>query len=82
MYYCFHCQNTFDNPEIATDYVTNDPYPMGPTILVCPYCGWDESAEAIKCNGCDEYIEGEFIKTCDNQYYCENCYQKLDIWDL
>ena len=78
MWYCLNCKTEFEEPDTVTDYVTSDPYPMGPTISVCPHCGYDEFVEAIECEYCGEYIVGEYIKIKDGICYCENCYEKHD----
>ena len=78
MWYCTECKSTFTEPKIITDYVTNDPYPMGPTISVCPFCHSDMFVEAIECSCCGSYIAGEYIQTKDNSYYCEDCYTVCD----
>lgn len=81
-YYCPNCKSCFEEPETATDYVTNDPYPMGPTIEVCPLCGSDEFVEAIECTGCGKFIVGEYAKTRFDECYCEECFSLHNTSDI
>lgn len=81
-YYCPNCKSCFEEPSNITDYVTDDPVPIGPTIQVCPHCGSDDWLEAIECTGCGKYIIGEYIKTRFDECYCENCYTKHDTSDI
>ena len=79
---CLNCQAVFDEPKSVKEYLIHDPYPDGPTIAVCPHCGYDEFVEAIKCDGCEEYIIGKYIRTCNDECYCEDCYTEHDVADL
>ncbi len=82
MYYCDNCDSVFEELKQYKEIVTSDPYPMGFNYLACPYCKSEEVFDAIECSNCGEYIVGEYIKTCDNKCYCENCYEKHDTSDL
>ena len=78
MWYCLSCKSEFEDPKSTIDYVVSDPYIDGYRISVCPYCKSDEFIEAIECDGCGKYIIGEYIKTTNDEYYCENCYTTHD----
>ena len=82
MYYCPECGEVFEEPMSRREIVTSDPYPMGFNISVCPSCESDEFVIAVECNGCNKYIVGEYIKTPNDECYCENCYTKCDTSDL
>lgn len=81
MYYCPNCKSEFDEPKLIKDYVVNDPYPDGPIICVCPFCRSEDFVQAVKCDGCGEYIIGEYVKVSDRNY-CEDCYEMCDTTDF
>lgn len=46
----------------------------------CPKCG-GAYAEAFKCDCCDNWIDGTYVKTDDDRRYCFNCYRVTDVGD-
>lgn len=56
MYRCLDCCETFSAPKLVKEIVTTDPYPMGPIVGVCPYCGCDDYEEVQECVDCHEYF--------------------------
>lgn len=76
MYICERCQETFDFPNVETDF-TSEYFGaiVNHKIGVCPYCGSDEIDEMDKCDICGEWIApGEEL--------CENCHDLIrDIAD-
>lgn len=83
MYYCENCKSVFDEEDLEDCYetVTTDPYPMGYSYAVCPYCHSDDFCNAVQCDGCGEYIVGEYIKLYNKECYCEDCYEICDTSD-
>jgi hypothetical protein len=81
-WYCTNCKSLFEESETVTDYLVSDPYLDGPSIQVCPNCQSDEFVEAIKCEGCGKWIVGEYIKTCFDECYCEDCYTQHDTSEV
>lgn len=79
MYICTDCKELFEETKAVTDYVTDDPYPMGPTIYVCPHCGSDDYEEAKECPDCLAYYSKEalvMVETDDGDIYvCPDCYE-------
>lgn len=66
MYICERCQETFDFPNVETDF-TSEYFgrPVNHKIGVCPYCGSEEIEEMDKCEVCGEWTDpGEEL--CDN----------------
>ena len=82
MYYCPECGEVFDEPMSHREIVTSDPYPMGFNTSACPNCKSNEFVIAIQCDGCLEYIVGEYIKLYNKECYCEDCYEKCDTTDF
>lgn len=48
---------------------------------VCPACYGVCLAETFCCDGCGEYISGEYVKTARGDRYCEQCYSTRDLFD-
>ena len=82
MWYCLNCKSEFEEPRSEINYVVFDPYPMGYHMSSCPHCGWDDFVEAIECNGCGKNIVGEYIKTTNDECYCEDCYTRHDNTEI
>jgi hypothetical protein len=82
MYYCPECGLVFDEPMSYREIVTSDPYPMGFNTSVCPSCKSDEFVIAVQCDGCGEYIVGEYVKLHNKECYCEDCYEICDTADI
>lgn len=76
MYVCLDCQAIFQNPEkwVETHGLSSPPYECR---TGCPHCH-GAYTETYKCDCCDEWIEGEYIKI-DGDRYCEHCYDKYEI---
>jgi len=76
MYICERCRETFDFPNVETDF-TSEYFGaiVSHKIGVCPYCGSDEIGEMDKCEICGEWIApGEEL--------CECCHDLIkDIGD-
>lgn len=76
MFVCKDCGRIFEEPREYTEThgLDSPPYEHW---RGCPLCGGTYT-EAIRCDGCGEYIVGEYIKTIDYRYYCENCFKTRD----
>lgn len=44
-------------------------------------CCQGNYVKAHRCDGCNEYIVGSYVKTDDDKRYCENCYVVMDLGD-
>lgn len=80
MYRCCDCYEVFDEPTMIQDIVTTDPYPMGPMIGTCPYCGSDDYEEVQECPDCNEYHlmdEMVYVELEDGTSIevCPDCYE-------
>lgn len=78
-YVCIECGEVFDEPiHWEEKHGLDTP----------PYEQWSGSpcchgayAEARKCDCCDEWITGIYIKTENDQRICENCYRVMEVGD-
>lgn len=83
MFICLRCGHIFDENSIATWEENVGEYWGAPCYVTssgCPYCG-GSYAETYKCNCCEEWIEGSYIKTDNDQRICENCYRVMEPGD-
>ena len=79
MYICLECFRTFETPQhyVETHGFDTPPYEEWNG---CPYCGGSYT-KAIRCDCCEEWIRGAYIKTRDMACYCEDCYIEYEIGD-
>lgn len=80
MLVCLDCGNVFDEEDIeywderhGLDY---GPYEH---CSGCPDCG-GAYTEAIRCDGCGEWITNEYVEIGDERY-CENCFTVKTLGD-
>lgn len=79
MYICLECGARFSIPTHYREYRGEHfGYPAYEEFKACPACGGD-SAETYKCDCCDEWIDGQYIKTDDGKRYCFNCYCSYEL---
>lgn len=77
MYICKDCGQLFIDPqECVENYELNSP--PYESFKGCPKCSGTYNT-ALKCDNCNQYIIGEFVRTADSHIYCENCYTLTDI---
>ena len=78
-YICFECNCIFENPKlyVETHNLDTPPYEE---VYACPHCGGDY-AKAIKCDECDKYIVGSYVKLKSGERICEDCYITYEIGD-
>ncbi len=78
-YKCNECGYTFEEPKRC--YGERLEYfgiPCRESWYGCPSCEGAYS-ETVKCDCCDEYVIGKYIKTKDGTNYCDECYEVRDI---
>ena len=78
-YTCLECGRTFEEPKCYVERhgLSTPPYE---TILVCPYCGGDFTV-ARKCDCCDDWIVGTYIKVDSGERFCDGCYRIMELGD-
>ena len=83
MFVCIECGHVFDEDEVA---VWEDPIgefwgaSCSKTESGCPLCKGDYT-EAYRCDCCDEWITGSYIKTEDDKRYCSECCRGHELGD-
>lgn len=79
MFVCLDCGCIFENTRhyVEKHNLNTPPYEEWDG---CPSCD-GSYAEAHKCDECDEWIAGEYIKTASGQRICENCYNTMELGD-
>ena len=79
MFVCIECGYVFQDAECWKE---RHGFDYGPyeNFSGCPECG-GSYVEAHKCDCCDKWITGSYIKTEDGKRYCENCYVVMDLED-
>ena len=79
MYVCLECGHLFEEGEEKTVYETHGfSTPPYEEFRVCPRCSGPYT-NAFRCDCCDDWITGDYIKTDDGQRYCDNCYYKMEL---
>lgn len=77
MYACLDCGSVFEVPKrfVETHGLDTPPYEewMG-----CPNCA-GAFVKTHKCDCCNEWITGEYVKTDDYQRFCENCFCHYEL---
>lgn len=79
MWICLECREVFEEPQRWEE---RHGFTYGPfeKWSGCPYCG-EAYVEAYRCDCCDEWITGSYIKTDSGLRICENCYIDLEVGD-
>lgn len=79
MFMCLDCNGIFTNPKhyVEKHNLDSPPYEEWDG---CPYCS-GTYAETYKCDCCGKWITGEYIKTKNDERYCENCYMQMILGD-
>ena len=79
MFVCLDCGKIFD---VTKHYVETHglDHPRYEEWDGCPLCGGAYAA-TYKCDECDCWITGEYIKTTSSQRICEHCYNTYDLGD-
>lgn len=79
MFVCTNCGEVFEDPDCWEEGHGLDYGPFE-QWSGCPACG-ESYVEAYKCDCCDEWITGRYIKTDNDQRICEDCYKVMDVGD-
>lgn len=82
--FCLNCKQEFEEDEVRAGYESCEVWgsQCSMSYKQCPFCGSDmliEDSEYHYCDCCGEVCEGEYIKTEDGSYFCENCYTVHNI---
>ena len=77
MFVCYDCMETFEKPKVwvETHGLDTPPYEK---IYGCPYCS-GAFTETHKCDCCDDWIVGSYIKLNSGERICEDCYTTYDL---
>lgn len=81
MYCCIECGHIFDDDEIATWRESRGEYwgsPCYESMSGCPCCKGDY-VKTYKCDCCEKWIDGLYIKLNSGERICENCYIAYDL---
>ena len=79
LFVCKDCLKTFEEPEHYIETHGLDTYPYEEWDG-CPYCA-GAYTKTYQCDGCQEWITGEYIKTENGERYCESCYMPMELGD-
>ena len=79
MWVCVECGHLFDEADYWEESHGLD-YGPYESFSGCPKCG-GTYVKARKCDCCEEYITGRYIRTVDDQRICEECYVITDLGD-
>lgn len=77
MFICCDCENVFDEPKIFIQRhgLDTPPYEQ---YAGCPYCGGVFIA-TYKCDACNKWIIGPYIKLNSGERICEECYTTYEL---
>ena len=77
LFVCLECGKIFDEPE---DYVEKHGLDTPPyeEFSGSPCCA-GAYTEAHRCDCCDEWITGEYIKTSTGERFCDNCIRYYEL---
>lgn len=78
MYVCIECGNLFENPIewVETHGLDTPPYEHWSGSPCCR----SNYTEAFRCNECDDWITGDYIRVGDKRY-CDSCYSHMELGD-
>ena len=77
MYICLNCGHIFQEPNRWEERHGLDYGPFE-SWSGCPYCG-EEYTKVHKCDCCNKWIEGKYIKLESGERICENCYTTYEL---
>lgn len=81
MYVCVECGYIFNSYKINNNPCVCFGFPCSEKTKGCPKCG-GSFTEAIKCNICREYIDGDYVELDNGSCVCDSCYRLKNIKDL
>ena len=76
---CLDCGRIFQEPKQWQECHGLD-YGPYEHFSGCPVCG-GAYAETFECDGCNEFIIKEYIKTSDGKRYCNECVTHMELGD-
>lgn len=79
MFVCSECGTLFEDP-VEWEETHNLDTPPYEHFSGSPCC-FSNYAVAHKCNCCEEYIVGPYIKVDSGERICDNCYRVMEIGD-
>lgn len=79
MFICLDCGKFFDDPVHYTEQ-HNLECPPYEEYDGCPYCA-GAFAYARRCDCCDKWIEGDYIKTDNGKRFCDHCFCNMSLGD-
>jgi formylmethanofuran dehydrogenase subunit E len=77
MYVCTECGHLFREPVWWVERHGLDT-PAYEERYGSPCCQ-ENYVDARRCDSCEEFITGSYVKTNDGKRYCENCYVVMDL---
>lgn len=77
MWLCIDCGHIFEEPLRWEERYGFDYGPFE-KFSGCPKCG-ESYVKAYKCDECNKWIQGTYIKTTSGQRICENCYITYEL---
>ena len=83
MFICLECGFVFDEDDVATWKEDRGEYwgtPCYESVSGCPRCQGDYM-KTYQCNCCENYIDGNYIKTSDGFRYCADCITHMELGD-
>lgn len=78
---CLECGYVFDEDDISVWREGRGEYwgtPCSEEMSGCPRCQ-GEYAKTYKCDRCDEWITGSYIKLESGERICEHCYTTYEL---
>ena len=77
MFICLECGTLFEEPEYWTETHGLDTPPYE-HCCGCPSCS-GAFTETYRCDSCDEWIVGSYIKLENGERICEDCYITYEL---
>lgn len=79
LFVCLECSHVFQSPKRYTEKhgLDTPPYEQ---FYGCPECG-GAYVKSRLCDCCGNVITGDYVKTDDDNYYCDSCYAPRNIED-
>lgn len=81
MYYCLECGHIFSEDEVSTWKENRGEYwgtPCSESMSGCPRCK-GSYVKTYRCENCNQWIDGPYIRLDDGKRICEDCYTTYDL---
>ena len=81
MFVCVECGCIFDEDEVDV-WEEKHGLNYGPyeSWSGCPSCGGGYT-EAHRCDGCSDWIIGQYVKLDNGERFCDNCFMIINVGD-